>query len=123
MNIEVSTGEIVDKFTILSIKLSRITDRVKLENIMKEYNYLNEIIMSLNIEDHDLDSLFEVNKALWDIEDKIREREGMELFDDEFINLARSVYMQNDLRAILKKQINIKYKSAFIEEKSYAKYD
>ena len=122
MNIEVSTGEIVDKFTILSIKLSRITEESKLNNVLTEYKYLEGIIRELNIEDEDLEPLHEVNQALWDIEDSIRERERMRLFDDVFIKLARNVYIQNDLRSEIKKQINIKYKSAFVEEKSYDKY-
>jgi hypothetical protein len=120
--IEVSTGEIVDKFTILSIKLSKITDESKLNNVLKEYNYLDGIIRELNIDDADLEPIHEVNQVLWDIEDSIRERESMKLFDDVFINLARNVYINNDLRAEIKKQINIKYQSAFVEEKSYKPY-
>jgi len=124
MNIEISIGEIVDKLSILNIKKDKITDSTKLENIAKEFLYLHEIVFSqLNIDYHeDYLSLFEINKSLWDIEDKLRDKERNKEFDNEFIELARSVYFTNDRRADLKKSINLKYNSNFIEEKSYAKY-
>jgi hypothetical protein len=124
MRIEVSHGEIVDKLSILNIKKDNIIDEVKLVNINKEYLYLHEIVFSdLNINyDDDYLRLLEVNKKLWDIEDKIRDKERNKEFDDEFIELARSVYHTNDIRANIKKEINAKYGSQFVEEKSYNKY-
>ena len=124
MRIEVSHGEIVDKLSILNIKKDNIIDEVKLVNINKEYLYLHEIVFSdLNINhDDDYLRLLEVNKKLWDIEDKIRDKERNKEFDDEFIELARSVYHTNDIRANIKKKINVKYGSQFVEEKSYNKY-
>jgi hypothetical protein len=124
MNIEISIGEIVDKLSILNIKKDNIDDEEKSYNINKEFLYLHEIVFSqLNIDyQEDYLSLFEINKSLWDIEDKLRDKERNKEFDDEFIELARLVYFTNDKRAELKKHINLKYNSNFIEEKSYAKY-
>jgi len=127
MQIEVSIGEIVDKLSILHIKKDNITDEVKLENINKEYLYLHEIVFSqLNISyDDDYSRLLEVNKSLWVIEDDLRDlrdKERANEFDQDFIELARSVYYTNDKRAEIKKEINIKYGSLFVEEKSYKNY-
>jgi hypothetical protein len=124
MKIEVSHGEIVDKLSILNIKKDNIIDEAKLVNINKEFLYLHEIVFSdLNIShDEDYLRLLEVNKKLWDIEDKIRDKERDKQFDEEFIELARLVYYTNDVRANIKKEINIKYGSGFVEEKSYNKY-
>jgi hypothetical protein len=124
MQIEVSIGEIVDKLSILYIKKDNITDGVKLENVNKEYLYLHEIVFSqLNISyDDDYSRLLEVNKSLWVIEDDLRDKERVNEFDQDFIDLARSVYYTNDKRAEIKKEINIKYGSLFVEEKSYKDY-
>jgi hypothetical protein len=124
MKIEVSDGEIVDKLSILQIKKENITDVDKLSNINKEYLYLHEIVFSkLNIShDDDYIKLLEVNRKLWVIEDRIRDKERDNQFDDEFIELARSVYHTNDIRSNIKKEINIKYGSSFVEEKSYKEY-
>lgn len=123
MKIEVSVGEIVDKLSILQIKKNNIIDEVKLQNIIKEFNYLENIVFNeLKIEKEDFDNLITINEKLWDIEDKIRNKEKNKSFDNEFIKLARSVYYTNDQRAEIKKNINLKYKSSFIEEKSYEKY-
>jgi hypothetical protein len=124
MKIEVSIGEIVDKLSILHIKKDNITDEVKLENINKEYVYLHEIVFSqLNINyNDDYSKLLDVNKSLWIIEDKLRDKEKDKSFDDDFIQLARSVYFTNDKRAEIKKEINITYGSLFVEEKSYSNY-
>lgn len=124
MEIEVSVGEIVDKLSILQIKTKNITDNDKLKNITKEYLYLHEIVFSkLNIShDDQYMKLLEVNRKLWDIEDKIRDKERNKEFDSEFIELARSVYFTNDKRAEIKKEINLKYNSTFVEEKSYNSY-
>jgi hypothetical protein len=124
MKIEVSIGEIVDKLSILQIKKDNITDEVKLENINKEYVYLHEIVFSqlkINYND-DYSKLLDVNKSLWIIEDKLRDKEKDKSFDDDFIQLARSVYFTNDKRAEIKKEINITYGSLFVEEKSYSNY-
>ena len=124
MKIEVSIGEIVDKLSILHIKKDNITDEVKLENVNKEYVYLHEIVFSeLSISyDDDYSRLLEVNRSLWVIEDDLRDKEKVNEFDQDFIELARSVYYTNDKRAEIKKEINIKYGSLFVEEKSYKNY-
>jgi len=122
MQIEVSIGEIVDKWTILSIKALNITDKDKLVNVFKERNYLNTIIDPEVLHDSLTDSLLTVNKRLWDVEDRLRDCERSKVFDDHFVQLARSVYMLNDKRAHIKKEINIKWGSDFIEEKSYQPY-
>lgn len=124
MEIEVSIGEIVDKLSILDLKKHNITDEDKLVNIKKEYLYLHEIVFAkLNVNhDEDYLKLLDVNRKLWDIEDVIREKENLKEFDDDFIELARSVYVTNDLRSKIKKEINLKYGSEFVEEKSYKEY-
>lgn len=123
MNIEVSIGEIVDKLSILQIKTGLIKDEEKLININKEYEYLYDIVFNeLKIESSDYFDLVSVNQKLWFIEDDIREKERNKEFDDEFIQLSRSVYVTNDERAEVKKNINIKYGSNFMEEKSYNPY-
>lgn len=120
MEIEVSIGEIVDKLSILQIKKENIKDSEKLKNVENEYNYLHEIVFeNLQITKNDYSELFDINSKLWIIEDDIREKERLGLFDNEFIELARSVYFTNDKRAEIKKSINLKYGSLFIEEKSY----
>lgn len=123
MEIKVSIGEIVDKLSILEIKKGKITDKVKLDNILNEYLYLHEIVFSkLNIDTNSFDKLLNVNLELWAIEDKIREKENLKEFDNEFISLARLVYITNDIRANLKKEINLQHQSEFVEEKSYVDY-
>lgn len=121
--IEVSVGEIVDKLSILQIKTGMITDEEKLSNITKEYDYLYDVVFNqMRIEQSDFFDLVSVNQRLWKIEDEIRNKEYNKEFDQEFIELARSVYITNDERSEYKKRINIKYDSNFIEEKSYKKY-
>lgn len=123
MKIEVSIGEIVDKLSILKIKQDNINDKFKLINIKNEYIYLYEIVFdSLNISIEDYTFLLNINQKLWNIEDSIRIKEKNQEFDKEFIKLARSVYITNDKRAEIKKRINLKYDSKFIEEKSYEQY-
>lgn len=123
MKIEVSIGEIVDKLSILSIKKQNISDKSKLDNIIKEHDYLNNIVFEvLKIEYEDFKDMKEINSSLWDIEDNLRIKEKSKLFDEEFIQLARSVYYTNDKRASIKKRINQKYGSNFSEEKSYSPY-
>lgn len=125
MNIEVSHGEIVDKLTILQIKKENIKDPSKLDNITKEYDYLSSIVendLGILTSSPEYLELLSINKDLWIIEDDIREKERQKQFDDEFIKLARDVYYTNDVRAKIKKEINLKYSSGFIEEKSYSQY-
>jgi hypothetical protein len=123
MNIKVSIGEIVDKLTILKIKKNNITDESKLFNIIAEYDYLYDVVFNqLKIESDDFNNLLLVNESLWKIEDDIRDKERDKVFDIEFIELARSVYTTNDKRSEIKKEINLKYGSLFVEEKSYSNY-
>jgi hypothetical protein len=125
MNIEVSIGEIVDKLTILQIKNEMITDEVKLMDIVKEFNYLKKIVtedIGFDLTSEEYNDLLDINKRLWIIEDKIRDKEKLKEFDDEFIELARNVYFTNDIRASQKKLINLKLGSNFIEHKSYSEY-
>ena len=123
MKIEVSNGEIIDKLTILQIKLERIKDKVKLANLQKEYDELVKVTSSiLSTSDLLYKSLYEVNCELWDIEDHIRDLERNKDFGNDFIETARAVYFRNDRRSVIKRDINLKTSSGFIEEKSYEKY-
>jgi hypothetical protein len=123
MKIEVSNGEIIDKLTIIQIKLERIKDKVKRANLRKEYNELNTASSSIiKTSDPLYMSLYNVNCELWDIEDHIRDLERKKDFGEDFILTARSVYIKNDKRSELKREINIKTSSGLIEEKSYEKY-
>ena len=131
MKIEISNGELIDKLTILELKKIHVHDSNKLVNIDNELSHLMECFNILKIKAEreilkDLISLknklFNVNQKLWNIEDAIREKEATQEFDPQFIELARSVYIVNDERASIKKEINILTKSKLIEEKSYKKY-
>ena len=125
MNIEVSHGEIVDKLTILQIKKENITDPSKLDNIVKEYDYLLSVVendLGISTLSPEYLELLSINKELWVIEDDIRDKERIKEFDDDFIKLARAVYYTNDIRAKIKKEINLKFSSGFVEEKSYQSY-
>lgn len=122
MYIDVSVGEFVDKISILQIKNIKILDQDKIKNIQRELVELLEIVPEEIINDALYFELSKINIRLWHIEDDIREKERLSEFDDEFIQLARDVYITNDLRAKIKKQINIKYGSDIIEEKSYNQY-
>ncbi len=119
----ISLGELIDKITILEIKEIKMTG-IKLKNVAKELELLKYILQDRNLEiDVNLVThLREINNNLWEIEDKIRMKENKQQFDKEFIHLARSVYKQNDVRASIKKEINQKYNSELIEEKSYNHY-
>ena len=127
MKVEISNGELLDKVTILELKLNRIKDKDKLVNIQKEFDTLNSLAQEL-FEKHDsyLQNLYvelsSINGRLWDIEDWIRECEKENRFDKEFIELARSVYITNDKRSEVKKTINILTNSGLVEEKSYNSY-
>ena len=123
MKIEVSNGEIIDKLTILQIKLERIKVEQKLMNIRKEYDELQKQAASVMRHDNPLyKALYEVNCELWDIEDHIRDLERRKDFGSDFIETARSVYFKNDIRAEIKKEINVITSSGLTEEKSYEKY-
>ncbi|NLJ44658.1 MAG: hypothetical protein GX431_13435 [Bacteroidales bacterium] len=123
MKIEVSNGEIIDKLTIVQIKLERITDDAKLANLRREYDMLKEVAASIISQDDPLyTALYEVNCSLWDIEDRIRDLERKKDFGQEFISTAREVYFNNDKRSEIKREINLKTASGLIEEKSYEKY-
>jgi hypothetical protein len=125
MKIEVSHGEIVDKLTILQIKKKNIVDPEKLVNINNEYDYLISIVendLGISTTSSDYLELLSINEELWVIEDDVRDKERKKEFDDEFIKLARAVYYTNDVRAKIKKEINLKYSSGFVEEKSYQSY-
>lgn len=123
MQIEVSVGEIVDKYTILLIKERRISEPTKLSNVVKERQYIESILENQGFDQEDfVDRLIAVNETLWDIEDHIRIKESLKQFDDEFISLARSVYRTNDERARIKRELNEKTSSNFVEEKQYTKY-
>ena len=125
MKIEVSHGEIVDKLTILQIKKTNITDPIKLDNIVREYDYLLSVVendLGISTESPEYLELLSINNELWVIEDDIRDKERIKEFDDDFIKLARSVYYTNDVRAKIKKEINLKHSSGFVEEKSYQSY-
>jgi len=127
MKIEVSIGELVDKLSILEIKLLNIKDSHKSSNVYKELKTLNPYFQDLldeyGIEMKNLYTrISKINKTLWDIEDAIREKEAEEEFNEEFVELARSVYIINDQRAAVKKEINLLTKSELVEEKSYKDY-
>lgn len=121
----ISVGELVDKITILRIKSREIKNADKLENVGAELAKLQHIFSSLKGMPDILNEfvmLESINKELWDIEDQIRKKESIKEFDDEFIELARSVYITNDKRSDVKKKINEMTGSELVEEKSYEQY-
>jgi hypothetical protein len=123
MKIEVSNGEIIDKLTIIRIKLERITDGAKLANLRKEHVELEQASSSIIDSIYPLyTELYKVNCELWDIEDRIRDFERRKDFGPDFISTARAVYFKNDRRSEIKREINIRTSSGLIEEKSYEKY-
>jgi predicted nuclease with TOPRIM domain len=123
MKIEVSNGEIIDKLTIIRIKLERIKDEAKLMNLKKEYEELKNVAASiLRMEDPLYKALYNLNCELWEIEDHIRDLERNKNFGEDFVVTARSVYFKNDKRAEVKRAIDIKTASDLTEEKSYGKY-
>lgn len=125
MKIEISNGELLDKLSILGIKLKNIIDNNKLLNIQKEYDILLQYATNLLKNDtvaEQYKTLQNTNTKLWHIEDNIRIKEHKKEFDNEFIELARSVYITNDQRAEIKKRINIITSSTLVEEKSYESY-
>lgn len=126
ITIRVSPGELLDKITILEIKSERVDDAAKLENIRHELSTLEASWNDTNSERDDLRDLRrelrEINEILWDIEDHIRKHESARRFDDQFIELARQVYITNDRRAVVKRRVNELLGSPIVEEKHYAPY-
>ena len=126
IKVPVSPGEVLDKITILEIKSERMTDPEKVANVRVELQLLQDT-WAANINDDDVirnlhAQLKEINEALWEIEDDIRDKERVKEFDDRFIELARAVYFTNDRRSEVKKKLNVHLGSQIIEEKSYQDY-
>lgn len=127
IKVPVSPGEVLDKITILEIKSERMSDPDKVHNVKAELALLQET-WNENIRDtREIQSLHaqlkEINETLWEIEDDIRDKERAKEFDDRFIELARAVYVTNDKRSRVKKELNLHLGSEIIEEKSYQDYD
>mgnify|MGYP006082757711 CR=1 FL=1 len=124
--IPISWGELFDKITILQIKNENLTSKSALENVEREFKQLRSILIKnfpARADAEQLETeLRQINKKLWDIEDRIRDKERNTSFDDEFIQLARSVYIVNDERSRIKRRINEIFGSEFVEEKSYSDY-
>jgi len=127
MKVEVSNGELLDKLTILEIKLKNIEDSDKLVNIQNEFNVLNPLAEDIfddnnsDLQNHYME-LADINSQLWKIEDDIRECEKNKDFGEKFVELARAVYITNDKRCEVKKIINIVTGSELVEEKGYQNY-
>ena len=126
IQVPISPGELLDKITILEIKAERMTDKQKLANVRRELALLNATWSESVSEDDTVRRLHaelkRTNEALWDIEDDIRDKERLREFDGRFIELARSVYVTNDRRAMAKKELNVYLGSEIVEEKSYQDY-
>jgi Family of unknown function (DUF6165) len=126
LHVPVSPGELLDKITILRIKSQRIGDADKLANVRLELDLLQRTWATLGNATAtvaaDERALQAVNEQLWDIEDRIRDKEAARSFDQDFIELARAVYHRNDERAAIKKRINTALGSRIVEEKSYQPY-
>ena len=125
INTPISLGELVDKISILMIKKKNISDSIKLQHVNKELEFL-QITLNKYISEEEINEfllkLVNINSKLWDIEDDIRECERKKLFDQTFIDLARSVYFTNDERAKVKNDINKTFGSELVEVKSYEEY-
>ncbi len=125
INTPISLGELVDKISILIIKQKNITDETKLDHVKKELDFLQKTLMNYVQQEeinNYLENLININSKLWNIEDDIRECERKKLFDQTFIDLARSVYFTNDERAKVKNDINKNFGSELVEVKSYEEY-
>ena len=125
INTPISLGELVDKISILIIKQKNITDKTKLDHVKKELDFLQKILTNYIQQEeinNYLENLININSKLWKIEDDIRECERKKLFDQTFIDLARSVYFTNDERAKVKNDINKIFGSELVEVKSYEEY-
>lgn len=124
---EISVGELFDKITILNIKTQKIQDSEKLTNIKNELNFLNNQASNINVKDQEslkqnINKLQSINEELWDIENYKRECEANKDFGEKFIELSRDVHFKNDIRAQIKKEINLLTDSIIVEEKEYSKY-
>lgn len=126
IKISVSIGELIDKITILEIKSKKLKDKNKLENVNLELSFLNSVLTSNSLDENIINKfkshLKTVNLELWEIEDSIRVFEKNKIFNEEFIQLARSVYIKNDLRFKIKNDINITFNSKIVEVKDYENY-
>ena len=126
ISVPVSFGELLDKISILQIKSERMSDEAKLANVRRELSALEKTWMAHPAAGSDIArlraALKAVNERLWDIEDQVRLKEQAQAFDRDFVELARSVYLQNDERARIKKAINLALGSSYVEEKSYQDY-
>jgi len=125
INTPISLGELVDKISILIIKQKNIIDETKLDHVKKELDFLQKTLMNYVQQEeinNYLENLININAKLWNIEDDIRECERKKLFDQSFIDLARSVYFTNDERAKVKNDINKNFGSELVEVKSYEEY-
>ena len=125
INTPISLGELIDKISILVIKEKKITDEKKNNLIREELTLLKKTLneaANYNSINNYLNQLIDVNSTLWQIEDEIRYCEKNKKFDQKFIELARSVYINNDRRAEIKLEINKKFGSKIVEVKSYTKY-
>ena len=123
--VALSWGEVIDKITILEIKQQRLSSAQAIDNVRRELAALNKVVAATTVPDGLAalkQALRTVNEKLWDIENKIRAKEAASAFDQQFIELARSVYINNDERAKLKREINKLLKSELIEEKQYTSY-
>ena len=124
--VPISPGELLDKITILRIKVARMMDPAKLANVRLELELLEKTWREAGCASFDVAreerALQDVNERLWDVEDLIRDKEARQTFDREFIELARAVYVANDERAAIKKRINLQLGSRLVEEKSYKPY-
>lgn len=119
IQVPISLGELWDKYSILIIKKNKIKNSEKLKHINKELEYLEPLCKKFQIDKTFYNDLLEINTKLWNIEDKIREKENKLSFDNEFISIARSVYKNNDKRASIKYNINTTYNSLLCEIKDY----
>ena len=120
--VPVSIGELYDKYTILQIKEEKIANESKLVMVKKELGYLKTYVDKFNLDALLIKEMKEINEQLWDIEDKIRDKERAKEFDNDFIELARQVYITNDKRSEVKNKINLALNSELTDIKSYAKY-
>ena len=122
VHIPVSIGELFDKYSILEIKHMKIKNPIKITQVKKELDFLKPYIQKYNLDIEVYEKLKNINLELWEIEDQLRNKEKLQIFDDTFIQLARNVYFTNDKRAEIKKNINIIFKSEIVEIKDYVNY-
>ncbi len=126
IEIPVAAGELIDKISILEIKAEKLTDQKKLENVRTELDMLRarcqDAIVPTDILTGLMQQIKTVNMRIWDLEDGIRDHERRREFDAKFVELARAIYQANDERAKLKRDLNVRFGSLIIEEKSYTSY-